>query len=144
MISNRSVDIPDGHSPDPDFYIMGKVVLDPIGECKIEIWQDETNDIPHFHLSSLNNKFETCICIYSIHYLSHKDNHNDILTNDQCETLNKYLKTESKVMKFTVWDAIRTMWEICNPGSIFSDNEKSNKQPNYDKLPYNTWSGYEI
>ncbi len=150
MISNKNSDIPEGHSPDPEVCELGRITFleellekeinngkrvnfNSIGECKIEVYANE-GPIPHFHLSSLNKKFETCICIYSNNFFSHGGKYRDTLSTNQCKLLNDYLKTESKSIGLSVWDTIRTIWDTYNDNNLFPKERKTNKQPDYSKM----------
>ena len=150
MINNKNSDIPEGHSPDLEVYELGRITFseellehevnngkrvnfNSIGECKIEVYPNE-GSIPHFHLSSIDKKFESCICIYSNNFFSHGGKYRDTLSAKQCNQLNDYLKSEARLQRFTIWDSISLIWDTCNPNCKFPKDRIVSKQPDYSKM----------
>ena len=106
---------------------------EPIGKCKVEIYNNEPN-IPHFHLFNENNSFHTCICIYENKYYDHEGKYIDKLSPNQCIQLNEWMKNKVKRYSFknTRWNSCSFAWEFMNrEGEPLPENLIGVTQPNY-------------
>lgn len=66
---------------------------DEIGICDVIIYNDETNKchVPHFHIKSVDGKFETAICLDKPAYYDH-DGITGRLNDNQRKILNDFMK----------------------------------------------------
>lgn len=90
-------------------------------ECKISVYNNEGDRIPHFHLETVGSvnkkqKLDCCICINEPRYFIH-GKHTDTLTDSEAEELYNILKGKSDIDGFkdkSVWDMIKASWIIAN------------------------------
>ena len=103
-----------------------------IGKCKIEVYSGE-GQVPHFHLNSIDGKFESCICIYSPHYFDHGGKYKDILNSKCRKILDDWLRKDFE-KGLSNWNIIRISWETSNPECRFENRKKVKTQPDYTKM----------
>lgn len=114
-----------------------------IGKCFIEVFSDEGNNIPHFHIrneAEVNNgsekdRFHTCLYIFDNRYFTHKGKM-DTFKKKQMEELNDWLKKPNKRYgKITNWEAIRKIWIDLYDNGKYANY--SGTQPDYTTIkPY--------
>lgn len=106
-----------------------------IGECKIEIYSSE-GSIPHMHVFNNDKSFETCVCIYSNNYFTHRGKYTSKFSSKQCREFNKWMsKINTKSPSaITNWQAAAGFWEFANPECKFPKNHKVKIQPNYENM----------
>lgn len=102
-----------------------------IGECKVQVYGNE-GQIPHFHIESLDKKFDCCVRIYEPYFFQH-GTHQDLLNGYQCKQLDKWLKNIEKFSN-TNWQNIVLTWIGMNPDCKYPENQKVNNQPNYSNM----------
>ena len=139
--------IPEGHI-DPDVVTVGIITFNDIlsekevyprpsfksiGECKIEAYAGE-GSVPHFHMSSLNGEFSSCVCIYSNNYFSHGGKYRDKLNTSQRKRFNSLLKQQDPVNGLTMWQQIEFLWRTMNPECKFPKNRMVKIQPDYTTM----------
>lgn len=103
-----------------------------IGACKVYVYPNE-GPVPHFHLLSESNDFESCICIYSNNYFDHGSKIG-ILNSKQRKELNDWLKSDASeysTVKGTYWDLIAVAWRMNNGDKYIP---KVQKMPDYLNL----------
>lgn len=105
-----------------------------IGKCKIEVYSKE-GQVPHFHLCSVNSKFESCIKIYSAEYFPHGGKYEGTLNSKQCKVLDKWMKEPHHGFRgLNNWQVIAGYWETDNPNCLFPEKDKVIEKPKYDRL----------
>ena len=103
-----------------------------IAECKIEVFPNEGQYLPHFHFTKISDKrISGCILIYDNKFFLH-GNHTAKLNTSQCKDLNAWLskitdKSPYKEAKLTNWQVICALWDKNNGKYMTNIND----QPNY-------------
>lgn len=109
------------------------------GKCVIEVYGREGNSIPHFHITSTDNLFSCCICLFENKFFVH-GKHRDTLNKKDWKVLDTWLRqTNSKDNTKTNWEYAKFIWIQQN-----SDNYRLNRktindyeQPDYTIIkPY--------
>ena len=80
--------------------------------CKIVIYSNESK-IPHFHIISIDNNFESCLCILDSKYYIHKNNIKPLSYN-QLLNLENWLKDNSLNPHTTNWSQLCYIWDKSN------------------------------
>lgn len=105
-----------------------------LGMCSIEVYNGE-GQVPHFHLCSVNSKFESCIKIYSAEYFPHGGKYEGTLNSKQCKVLDKWMKEPHHGFRgLNNWQVIAGYWETDNPDCMFPEKDKVTEKPKYDRL----------
>lgn len=108
------------------------------GNCKIFIRTEEGENVPHFHIESMNIKnnkpaFKSAIKIFEANYFLHGQ-YKSTLNNKQKEVLNNFLNEPFKNSNYNKWQIIRNEWFRANNEDM-SYGESRIPQPNYNMLP---------
>ena len=125
-----------------EIYFPPAINSDPVdlGECVIRIY-DYDYDVPHFHLESVDGKYNFSICLETNKYYSHDGRYLDKLTGSQCRHLHDYLMSDTglEISKITVWENLIIHWDMLNPDheiktDTVTDEEGNYKMPNYSTM----------
>ncbi len=116
---------------------------------KIEVYTNEGENIPHFHIE--NDKFSCCVEIFKCAYFVHSW-HTDTLNNSQAKRINKIMKskyTNIGNVPISVWQKCVMVWNRYpkdlgyNPNATDEENlinmskyqlPDASQQPDYSKL----------
>ena len=104
------------------------------GKCTIEVFGDEGEYIPHFHIKSIDRKFSCCIYIFDNRFFEHGKN-NDTLNKKDWKILDTWLRNiNTKYQDKTNWETIVMIWDSI----YYTDySNKDTPQPDYTTIkPY--------
>lgn len=87
-----------------------------LGECIITVNSElyGLNEVPHFHLKSVDGSYEFVICILEPKYFSHGGSYRLKLTESQKSTLTDCLQQPDEDFE-TIWMKLVMLWNILNP-----------------------------
>ena len=105
------------------------------GNCFVTVGVKEGQYIPHFHISSNNGAWASCIKIYVPEYFNHGNYYTEILSNDQVDILNKWLDSTSKEGT-TIWKYISDNWIRNN---VMTNNNDKNLIKTLEKMTKPTY-----
>lgn len=101
------------------------LTIDKLGNCKVYVYTGE-GQIPHFHINSDDDKFKSCVCIYSNHYFAHGGKYTNQFNNKQRKQFNSWMEDN--------WDIIKNAWEKGNPDCKFPEKDKVSTKPHYENM----------
>jgi hypothetical protein len=100
------------HGRDEKF--VGEFNFENIGFAKIWVYGDEENLPPHFHI--INESTDLAVCIFDNAYLPEHSKYTEMLTDKDCEMLNKWFAENISDLPFKIdnWNATAGLWESSN------------------------------
>lgn len=103
------------------------------GKCIIEVYGNEGENIPHFHITSIDKKFSCCVQLFDNRFFTH-GKHTSILHKKDWEVLDSWLRlSNSKNLDNTNWEYAKFIWTRLYKRDEFKDKE----QPDYTMIkPY--------
>lgn len=105
------------------------------GKCKIEIFSREGENIPHFHITAINNKFSCCVQLFDNRFFVH-GKHRDTLSKSDWKLLDLWLRDPNfKNISISNWNRAVELWSgAYRDVSLKFDTEN---QPDYTTIkPY--------
>lgn len=100
------------------------------GKCYIEIYGFEGENIPHFHITSVDGKFSCCIQLFDNRFFTH-GKHLDTLHKKDWEKLDSWLRLKNHINNdLTNWEYAKSIWmDLYN-----TEKYKSKIQPDYTTI----------
>lgn len=110
----------------------GDITFTKLGFCSIDVYPNE-GQIPHFHIKSKSENWETCIEIYRSKYFTHGSKIGK-LNGKQSRLLNEWLqKPNIDYGNISNWKLIHNFWR--DQGNPMKNVPKNIiKQPDYTKI----------